>query len=89
MQKVNALKIRQSFGKILKDLEKTDEPLLIEKGRNPVAVLISLKTFKKRFLDYREKEKRDEILKLARDSSTSSRQNSLKVLRELRYGANH
>jgi PHD/YefM family antitoxin component YafN of YafNO toxin-antitoxin module len=88
MKKVNALKIRQSFGKILKELQKEDEPLLIEKGRNPVAVLISLKTFQKRFLDYREKEKREQLLKLARDSSTPSRYSSLKVLRELRYGSN-
>ncbi|MBI2339414.1 MAG: type II toxin-antitoxin system Phd/YefM family antitoxin [Deltaproteobacteria bacterium] len=89
MDTVNALQIRQSFGKILRRLKKKDEPLLIEKGRAPVAVLLSLKAFKERFIDYREKEKRDEILKLARLSATRSPVDSLKVLREIRYGSNH
>ena len=49
--KVNALQVRQSFGKILKRLNKEKEPILIEKGREPVAALISLKDYKERFID--------------------------------------
>lgn len=86
MEKVTALEIRQRFGGVLKKLQKKDEPILIEKGREPVAVLISLKTFHKRFIDYREKEKRDELLHLVRNSATKSPLNSLDVIRELRYG---
>ncbi len=89
MHKVNALKVRQSFGSILKLLKKKDEPILIEKGREPVAVLISLRDFQERFVDYREKQKRDEILNLARQSTTQSQEDSLEVLRELRYGSDH
>lgn len=87
--KVNALQIRQGFGKILKKLQATDEPIIVEKGREPVAVLISLKTFKERFVDYRELEKRKEILGAFKESAVDSSSDSLKVLRELRYGSGH
>lgn len=86
MEKVTALEIRQRFGGVLKKLQKKDEPILIEKGREPVAVLISLKTFNNRFIDFREKEKRDELVRLARASATKSPLDSLTVIRELRYG---
>ncbi len=86
METINALKVRQSFGKVLKNLQKKNEPILIEKGRTPVAVLISLTAFKERFVDYREKEKREALVQLAKKSATSPKKESLKVLRELRYG---
>ena len=84
--KVTALQIRQTFGKILKKLQASDEPIIIEKGRIPVAVLISLKTFKDRFIDYREEIKRAELLDRFRESISEGSEDSLKVLRELRYG---
>lgn len=87
MNTVNALQVRQSFGKILKKLQKSDQPLLIEKGREPVAVLLSLKTFRERFVDYREMEKREAIFKMAQKSAVHAKEDSLKVLRELRYGS--
>lgn len=86
MRKVTALEIRQRFGGVLKKLQKKNEPILIEKGREPVAVLISLKTFRSRFVDFREKEKREEFLRRVRRSMVKSPLNSLEVLRELRYG---
>jgi PHD/YefM family antitoxin component YafN of YafNO toxin-antitoxin module len=89
MMKTNALQIRQSFGKILRKLLTTHEPIIIEKGREPVAVLISLKTFKERFIDYREQQKRDELLQRFSDSAQQSTEDSLKVLREVRYGSDH
>ncbi len=85
MEKVNALKVRQAFGKILKTLQKKNQPILIEKGRNEVAVLIPIKAFRERFIDFQEKEKRSQILKTARESATKAKQNSLKLLRALRY----
>ncbi|MBI2059654.1 MAG: type II toxin-antitoxin system Phd/YefM family antitoxin [Nitrospirae bacterium] len=51
MQKVNALQLRQSLGKILRKLEKTGEPILVEKNREPKAVLVTVKDFKERYLD--------------------------------------
>jgi PHD/YefM family antitoxin component YafN of YafNO toxin-antitoxin module len=87
--KVNALQVRQKFGEILKRLEKSDEPIVIEKGRKSVAVLISLKTFQERFIDYREQKKRDELLEAFRTSAPKSRIDSLTTIRELRYGSDH
>ena len=86
---VNALQIRQSFGKILKKLQSQNEPIIVEKGRKPVAVLISLKTFQERFIDYRELKKRQELLRIFTDSSSLPAEDSLGVLRDLRYGQDH
>ena len=87
IMKVNALEIRQSLGKILKRLQAKDEPIIIEKGRVPVAVLISLKAFQERFIDYRELQKRRELLETFQNSASPASQDSLQVLRELRYGS--
>lgn len=86
MEKVNALKLRQSFGKVLKHLVKRHEPILIEKAHKPVAILLSIKFFNERFFDYQEVEKRKKILKLARKTARLAPENSLQIIRELRYG---
>ncbi len=87
--KVNALQLRQSLGKILEKLKKTDEPIIIEKGRQPVAVLVSLKVFRERFIDLREEQKRQEMLEAFRLSAANPVEDSLAALREARYGPNH
>jgi prevent-host-death family protein len=51
MQKANALQLRQNMGQIVKRLQETGEPILLEKDRKPVAVLISLDDYKRRFVD--------------------------------------
>ncbi len=84
--KVNALMVRQSFGKILKMLAAGNEPLVIEKGRKPVAVLITLEMFQKRFVDFQEIDKKNAILTQFRDSAVKTNESSLSVLRDLRYG---
>lgn len=85
--KTNALQLRQSLGKILKKLAASKEPIIIEKNREPVAVLISYKTFKERFIDYQEQKKIKELLQAFEDELTPAAVSSLEVLRELRYGA--
>jgi prevent-host-death family protein len=86
MKKVTALALRQSLGKVVAALERTGEPVLLQKGRRPVAVLISLRDFQERFVEKAAAEARDAILanmdELARPSadSTSARD----ILRELR-----
>lgn len=85
--KVTALEIRQGFGRVLKKLQSINEPIVIEKGRVPVAVLISLKTFKERFIDYADLKKREDLLKRFENSACVSKEDSLVVLRELRYGS--
>lgn len=51
MKKTNALKLRQSLGKLLEELAKDGEPILIEKDRKPAAVLIAIDDFQRRFAD--------------------------------------
>lgn len=51
MKKVNALELRQKLGRVLRGLEKDGEPVLIERQRQPAAVLISLMDYQKRFVD--------------------------------------
>jgi len=86
---INALKLRQSLGKVLDKVKKSDEPLIIEKGREPIAVLISFKAFEERFVDYREEQKRHELLEAFRRSAVKPAVNTLKAVREIRYGSGH
>jgi prevent-host-death family protein len=86
MKRVNALALRQSLGKVVASLERTGEPILLEKGRRPVAVLISLRDFEERFVEKAATEARERILeeidRLAR--SSIDRTPAVEVLRELR-----
>lgn len=86
MDTVNALMIRQHLGQVLKDLENSDEPILIEKGRKPVAVLISMELFHKRFIDFRDLEAKQKLLSEFSAGGVKAKRNSLTELRELRYG---
>jgi len=81
---VNALEIRNSFGGVLKKLKKYDEPIIIEKNRTPVAVLISIETFKNRFIDFKETEKKKEILERFKKNLVKSKKKSTHELRKLR-----
>jgi prevent-host-death family protein len=89
MKKVTALALRQSLGKVVAALQRTGEPVLLQKGRRPVAVLISLRDFQERFVEKAAAEAREAILAdmdaLARPSAdpTSARD----VLRDLRMNA--
>lgn len=86
MRKINALELRQSLAKIISLLEKGGEPILLERGRRPAAVLISLNDFKERFIDKdadaRRIALRDEVLSLGRKSADSTSSES--ILREMR-----
>lgn len=88
MQKINALELRQSLSKVMQKLKRSGEPILLEKGRRPAAVLISLEDFKRRFAEKEADERRREvqrrILGLSRKSAV--RKNSEALIRELRSG---
>ena len=75
------------MGKILKKVSSSDTPIIIEKGRKDVAVLISIDTFNKRFVDLREEEKRKVILDRFKQELTQVKTDSTKLLREIRYAA--
>jgi PHD/YefM family antitoxin component YafN of YafNO toxin-antitoxin module len=61
MRKVNALQLRQSLSKIIALLKKDGEPILLEKGRQPAAVIISLADFRERFVEKNAEAERKKI----------------------------
>jgi prevent-host-death family protein len=87
MQKTNALELRRALGKVLRKLERNGRPILIEKGRKPTAVLISLRDYAERFVDAVAADEREhlaeEILALRR-RARRSRRTSVELVRELR-----
>lgn len=86
MKKVNALKIRNNLGEVLDTLTKTGEPILVSKGREIRAVLITPEQFKRRFLDYQAEEQKRQLLQTIEGLQANSLegQDSLDLLRELR-----
>jgi len=85
MKRVNALQMRQSVGKVLRQLEKGGEPVIIERRRRPAAVLISLDDYEKRFADRDADEKREEIVRRIRALrfKAPSGKTTLDLLRDL------
>ena len=51
MESVNALELRQSLGKVLDQLERGGEPILVCRRRTPAAALVSLEDYRERFVD--------------------------------------
>ncbi len=62
MEEVNALKIRNNLGEVLDRLNKTGEPILISKGRQVRAVLVTQEDFERRFLDVKAEEEKKRLL---------------------------
>ncbi len=62
MNKVNALELRQSMGKVIDQILKTGEPILLEKSRRPVAVIISIRDYEERFVEKDAANRRREII---------------------------
>lgn len=88
MRRVNALELRQSLGKVVAALQRNGEPIILEKGRRPVAVLISLRDFQERFVEKAAAEARAQVLQeMDRLASTSADPTpGVEILRELRGG---
>lgn len=86
MKKVNALEMRQSLGRVLRQLEKGSGPIFVEQRRRPVAVLISIDDYQKRFADRDADEKRREIVARIRASKfkAPAGKTTLDLLRDLR-----
>lgn len=86
MEKVNALQLRQSLGKVLQRLQKTGGPILLEKDRKPAAVIISLEEFRKRFVDTEADRLRKEMVDRIKSAglTTPKGVSTLDLLRELR-----
>lgn len=88
MKKINALQLRQSLSKVILILQKTHEPVLLERGKKPAAVIISIDDFEKRFVEKAADEKRREIQKQIAAMSTISKLklSSEDILRQIRNG---
>ena len=88
MHKVNALQMRQNMGAVIRELQKTGEPCLLEKGRVPVAVLISLADYKKRFVDIEADLARRQIIDEIKSAQIKLPKgiSSLNLIQELRAG---
>lgn len=86
MEKTNALKLRQSLGSVLRQLNKTKKPILVEKNSKPAAVLITLEDYQKRFVDREADDKRKELVLRIKKMATELPKNvtSTDLLIELR-----
>jgi prevent-host-death family protein len=88
MEKVSALELRQSLGRVLQRLEKNGFPILIEKDRKPAAVIISLEDFRKRFVDVEADQLRREMVGRIKRAGVRTPKGvaTLDLVRELRGG---
>jgi PHD/YefM family antitoxin component YafN of YafNO toxin-antitoxin module len=89
MRTVNALEIRNHLGRVLDELEKSRQPVLVSKGRRIRAVLISPEDFKLRFVDRQAEAEKELWLKKLEELSAPRKgeMSSLEALREIRgYG---
>jgi PHD/YefM family antitoxin component YafN of YafNO toxin-antitoxin module len=87
MRKTNALEMRRSLGKVLRDLAQGGEPILVEKDREPTAVLISLQDYRERFVDRVASEERQQIVAeiiASRPKPRKKAKSNVELLRELR-----
>ena len=89
METVNALKLRNNLGAVLDQLTETGEPILVSKGRQVRAVLITPEQYEKRFIDWQvEKEKVKFLENIKRlKQKRVGKMDSIAVLRQVRgYG---
>lgn len=86
METVNALQLRQSLGRILKQLAKTGRPILLQKDRKPAAVIISLHDYRTRFVDVEADQRRHDMVERIKGATlrTPKGRSSLDLLREVR-----
>jgi prevent-host-death family protein len=89
MRSVNALSLRQSLGSVLRSLERSGAPILIERRRRPAAVLISVEDYRERFVDREADERRREVVAAIEKLrfATPRGRTTLELLEELRTGA--
>ena len=81
MNTITMLDLRQSLSKVALQMEQTGEPMLLARGKTPVAVLISLKDYEERFAEVSAKNARRQLLgeidAMAKKSSVSEATSSI------------
>jgi len=83
MKPINALTLRQTLGKILDQVDRTG-PVVIEKGRRPRAVLISIKDWQERFVDLEAADERKSLMREMLSMRSSARTSTQGVVEEVR-----
>lgn len=88
METVNALQLRQSLGRILKQLAKNGRPILLQKDRKPAAVIISLADYRTRFVDVEADQLRRDVVDRIKGAALRppKGKSTLDLLREVRGG---
>lgn len=87
MEKVNALRMRQSLGRVLRKLEQGGRPVLVERSRKPVAVLVSLEDYQHRFADREADEARQALVARIKSVRLEVRgESAAGILHSLRHG---
>lgn len=84
--KVTAVELRNQLERILDRMDRDQEPVIVEKGRKPRAVLLPMALYRERFLDFQDKALRDELIREIRDSAPRAGRDTVVELRRLRYG---
>jgi PHD/YefM family antitoxin component YafN of YafNO toxin-antitoxin module len=86
MEEVNALKLRNNLGEILDRLRDKGEPILVSKGKELRAVLVTPEQFEKRFLDWQVEAQRKRFLNnvASLKKKKKSGLESLTILRQMR-----
>ena len=86
MDTVSATGLRQSLGKVLDQLERGSEPILVYRRGMPAAALVSLKDYRERFVDRDADERRRAVVARLRELKFKSPAagTTLDVLRDLR-----
>lgn len=87
MRKTNALEMRRNLGKVLRDLERHGEPVLVEKNREPAAVVITLRDYRERFVDHAAAEEREQLAReilATRRRARRTGKTAVAMVRELR-----
>lgn len=89
MKSVDALRLRQSLGRILRALARGGRPILVERRGRPAAALISIDDYRERFVDREADERRREVVARIKRLRFEShpRRTTLDLLRQLRAGS--
>lgn len=61
MRTTNALAVRRTLGKVLTQLERGGEPVVVERAGRPVAVLVPIEAYRERFADRTATEEREAL----------------------------
>lgn len=64
---INALSLRQSLGRVLRQLAKGGAPIIVEQRGKPAAALIRLDDYQKRFVDISADEQRRAVVQRIRE----------------------